>query len=232
MHRIATAFAISLGVIAAAAGASMGLSGGSASAALFGNSCKPAPAGAPSTRVMDWDGSDHFGLAVPGTATWQPGGDNKLHISGDPTILANLEIRDGDLRLSCNADRDWGRNDLHVVLPGRAFRAFAIAGSGDLALHGLNQPAVDIAIAGSGNVMADGKVAHQSINISGSGDADLTAVKTGSATVHIAGSGTATIAPADEADVMIAGSGDVILKSQPRALKQRILGSGSVRRGG
>jgi len=232
MHRIVTAFAISLGVIAAATGAGMGLSGAGASAALFGNSCKPAPAGAPSTRVMDWDGSDHFGLAVPGTATWQPGGDNKVHISGDPTILANLEVRDGALRLSCNADHDWNRKDLHVVLPGRAFGAFEIAGSGDLALHGLNQPAVEIAIAGSGNVIADGKVARQNITISGSGDADLAAVKSGSAAVHIAGSGSARIAPTEDADIMIAGSGDVILKTQPRTLHQRIMGSGSVRRSG
>jgi len=179
------------------------------------------------SRDMDWDGSDHFSLAVPGHASYTPGSDNKLHVSGDANLLAHLRVRDGRLELNC---RNWrgDRDALTVTLPGREFKRFGIAGSGNLVLSKLDQASVKLNIAGSGSIKADGKVERAEIHIAGSGDADLSDVKAGIATVHIAGSGNTDIAPSDEADIHIAGSGDVNLHSSPKKLETHIAGSGRI----
>jgi hypothetical protein len=179
------------------------------------------------SRDLDWDGSDHFSLNVPGHASYTPGGDDKLHVSGDAQTLAHLRVRDGRLEMDC---RGWRRDSdaLTITLPGREFKKFGIAGSGNLTLSKLDQMSVRVNIAGSGSIKADGKVEHAEVHIAGSGDADLAQVKTNVASVHIAGSGNTDIAPSDEADIHIAGSGDVNLHSNPKKLETHIAGSGRI----
>jgi hypothetical protein len=179
------------------------------------------------SRDLDWDGSDHFSLSVPGRASYTPGSDNKVHVSGDPQLIAHLRVRDGKLELDC---RNWhGDTDaLTVTLPGQEFKKFGISGSGKLTLSKLDQMSVRLNISGSGSVKADGKVEHAEIHVSGSGDADLSQLKTNIASVHISGSGSSDIAPSDEADIHVSGSGDVNLHSNPKRLETHISGSGRI----
>jgi hypothetical protein len=87
---------------------------------------------------------------------------------------------------------------------------------------------IQINISGSGSVKADGKVEHSEIRVSGSGDADLSRLKTNIATVRISGSGSSAIAPIDEADIRVSGSGDVNLHTNPKRLETHISGSGRI----
>jgi hypothetical protein len=95
-------------------------------------------------------------------------------------------------------------------------------------LDGLRQSDLTIAINGSGSVHASGRVESLSASIAGSGDASLADLVSRVVDLSIAGSGDADIAPIDEANVSIAGSGDVRLHSHPRVLRSRVSGSGEV----
>jgi len=184
--------------------------------------------GYPTSRTLDWDGSDHVGLSVGGHATYTPGSDDQVHISGNPILVPHIRVRDGRIELDCRGG--WGdrRNDLEITLPGREFKKFGIAGSGNLVLHNLNQEKLKVSIAGSGNIKADGKVEHAEVHIAGSGDADLGKVVSQDVEVHIAGSGNTDIAPSEEAEIHIAGSGDVNLHANPKRLNTHIAGSGRI----
>jgi hypothetical protein len=179
------------------------------------------------SRAIDWDGSDHVGLSVGGHATYTPGSDNKLHVTGDPQTVAHVRVRDGNIEMDCSGWRNSSSN-LQITLPGQEFRKFGIAGSGSLVLQNLNQNRLKVSIAGSGSIKADGKVQTAEIHIAGSGDADLGKVVSQVSEVHIAGSGNTDIAPSDEADIHIAGSGDVNLHSNPKKLETHIAGSGRI----
>jgi hypothetical protein len=183
--------------------------------------------GYPINRTLDWDGSDHAGIAIPGRATYAPGNDDKLHVSGNPVLVPHVRVRDGKIELDC---RNWhdSRKDLEITLPGREFKKFSVSGSGSLTLQNLDQMMVKISVSGSGSVKADGKVEHAEIRVSGSGDADLSQLKTNIATVRISGSGSSAIAPIDEADIRVSGSGDVNLHSNPKRLETHISGSGRI----
>lgn len=219
------------------------------------------------TRDLDWDGSDHVSLTAPGHATYTPGTDDRVHVSGDPRLVSHVRVRDGKVELDC---RGWHSGDnLTIALPGREFTRFAIAGSGHLILDKLNQTKVTLAIGGSGHIQANGKLNDLKLAVGGSGDMDLDQITADHGELSIGGSGTVRakgaiqeleiriggsgradfgqvasqiakvrigghgdvdIAPTEEADISIGGSGDVTLHSNPKQLETHIGGSGRVHR--
>ena len=198
---------------------------------MFGDRprCEVVQGATATSRTLDWDGSDHVGLSVGGHAHYTPGTDGKVHVTGDPQMLAHLRVRDGNIEMDCNSGwHNYSSSNLDITLPGQEFKRFGIAGSGSLVLQKLDQNRLKVSIAGSGSIKADGKVQNAEIHIAGSGDADLGQVASQIAEVHIAGSGNTDIAPTEEADIHIAGSGDVNMHSNPKKLETHIAGSGRI----
>jgi hypothetical protein len=233
MHKLALVALIGLTGSAACIGAAAAIGGrdfaDNMDFSMFGDRprCEVVPGATATSRDMDWDGSDHVTLSVGGHATYTPGTDNKVHLSGDPQTLAHIRIQDGHIELDCNGwHHDSG--DLTITLPGETFQKFSIAGHGNLALQKLDQPMLKVSIAGSGSIKADGKVEHADLHIAGSGDIDMGQVATQVSTVHIAGSGSTDIAPSEDAEIHIAGSGDVNLHTNPKQLETHIAGSGRI----
>jgi len=183
--------------------------------------------GYPINRTLDWDGSDEARLAIPGQATYAPGNDDKLHVSGNPMLVPHVRVREGKVELDCRMGFN-GAHDLAVTLPGRVFKKFSISGSGNLALNGLNQDRLELSIRGSGSIRGDGKVQNTDLTIRGSGDINIAKVETAVAKVEIRGSGNTDIAPSEEADISIRGSGDVNLHTNPKKLETQIRGSGRI----
>ena len=223
-----SASAVCMGAAAAIGGNEFGKGFDGMDLGMFGDRprCEKVAGGGATSRILEWDGSDHVSLSVGGHATYTPGSDDQLHVSGDPQAIAHIRVRDGRIEMDC---RSWrGGDSLQITLPGREFKKFGIAGSGNLELQKLDQPMVKISIAGSGNIKADGRIEHTEVHIAGSGDVDLAHVETKVTEVHIAGSGNTDIAPTEEADIHIAGSGDVNLHSNPKRLETHIAGSGRI----
>ena len=196
---------------------------------MFGDRprCERVADGAPGSRTLKWDGSDHVSLNVPATARYAPNGSKEWHISGDPEVVAHVRVRNGRIELDCRG-RGWNDDSLQITLPGTPMEKFGIAGSGKLELDNLDQRDLTVSIAGSGSIRASGKVRDLTVAIAGSGDADMGRVTSEDVKVKIAGSGNADIMPSDEAEIHIAGSGDVNLHSTPRNVETRIAGSGRI----
>lgn len=240
MNKLAFVAVIGLSASAVCMGAAAAMGGGKdygrdffgedgALASVFGEQprCERLGDATATSRELDWDGSDHLGLSVPGRAVYTPGGDNMVHVTGDPQAIAHLRVRDGRIEMDCHG---WhGSHDaFNITLPGQEFKRFSVSGSGKLTLQKLDQMNIRINVSGSGSVKADGKVEHADIHISGSGDADLSQMKTNIASVRISGSGSSDISPSDEADIHVSGSGDVNLHSNPKRLETHISGSGRI----
>jgi hypothetical protein len=136
-----------------------------------------------------------------------------------------LRIDDGEFEFDCTV-RNAGRLD--ITLPGVPMHEFHLRGSGSLILENLDQQRLDIAIAGSGDVRASGRVESVDLTIAGSGDAEMGALSVRNLDLTIAGSGDAEVAPSDSADISIAGSGEVRFVVQPRNVSTKIVGSGRI----
>ncbi len=236
VHKLAFIAVIGLTASAACMGAAAAIGGkdfgDGYDFSLFGGRprCEVIPGSTATSRDLDWDGSDHVGLAVNARASYAPGSDNKVHVSGDPQILAHLRVHDGDIEMDCRGWRDR-TNDLTIVLPGREFRKFDIAGGGNLILDKLNQSGLKIEIAGSGSVKANGRIDDLKIEVAGSGKTDLDQVTARAAKIEIAGSGSVKVnGTIDTLKMGIAGSGDADFDQlTARQAEVGIAGSGTIR---
>jgi hypothetical protein len=219
-----TAAAVCMGAAAAIGGGNFGdgLDG------LFGEGprCEKIPGATATHRDLDWDGNDKVELVAYSDASYAPGADTKLRASGDPQVLAHLRVRDGKIDLDCRGWRD--RDKIKLVLPGREFREFAIAGRSDLKLDRMNQPSMKAKIAGTGTIMANGRIDDLKIEVAGVGHADFGKITGRSAVVKLAGVASADIAPTESAKIEIAGPSTVNLHSDPKQLDTNIAGPGQL----
>lgn len=232
MNKLAVIAVAGLGASAVCIGVGAGIGGGFNGFGLESPDgrpkCSRIPTAAATSRTLAWDAGDSVRLVVFSDARYVPGSDAMLHASGDPDVLAHLRVRDGTIELDCRGWRD--RDQIRLTLPGREFRAFAIAGRSDLGLEKMNQASVKIDIAGTGTVRAEGKIDDVSIRIAGVGHADFRKVASLTTRVELAGVGSADIAPTDTATIKIAGPSTVNLHSNPKNLDTQIAGPGHLKK--
>lgn len=103
-----------------------------------------------------------------------------------------------------------------------------LPGSGTIHLSQLNANSLRADILGSGQIRAAGRVTHQEIRISGSGDYEAKELESQSADVSISGSGESTLWVHDSLSAHISGSGGIGYYGNPQVDKS-ISGSGGIR---
>jgi len=103
-----------------------------------------------------------------------------------------------------------------------------IGGSGDVDVE-VDAPEVTATIGGSGSISLRGTTRSLSTHIGGSGEVHAFQLLSEKASVNIGGSGDAEVFASKQLEISIAGSGDVAYKGTP-AVNQRIAGSGDVRK--
>jgi hypothetical protein len=189
--------------------------------------CDLSPSGQQATRTLPWDGKDSAAVAVPANVHYRRGQGEQLVVSGDSALVSHVELVDGGVRLNCHLSHLKGMR-LEVTLPGREFKSFSIAGLGDMTLQGIDQSDLKINIAGAGDVTADGKVEKLSLQVAGASNAKLGDLAADRVALHIAGSGHIEVAPKDDLQTDIVGSGTVLLHSEPRNIETHVVGSGRV----
>jgi hypothetical protein len=186
--------------------------------------------GSSATREIAWPGGDRIEFDVPADVQYTQGaGPAKLVISGPKDDVDRVELSGGTLRTRDDDDFD-GR--LTVTMTAPDVRHFAINGDNSLAIDGYSQDDFSIDVSGNGKVSAKGKTRAVKLDVSGNGDIDLSGLAAQSADAQISGSGHASLAPTDEANVSISGSGEIDLLTHPAKLNSDVSGSGRIVEGG
>lgn len=92
----------------------------------------------------------------------------------------------------------------------------------------VDRRALDVTLAASGSIKAEGRVDELTVHAMASGQVQLGKLAVRKAVVMLAGSGDVTIAPTQEAQITILGSGNVHLLTRPANVTRTIMGSGHV----
>jgi hypothetical protein len=177
------------------------------------------------SRSLDWTGGDEVKISLPADVHYVAGTGDKVVITGNQALLDHVRLQGDKLSLDC---RGGNYGSVDVTLPGRVFHSFALLGSGDLDLKNIDQPKLEIVMAGSGDVTASGRADRVELNMAGSGDADLGGLQAARAEVNLAGSGDVDVAAHDDLELNIAGSGDVRLHGEPAHIESHVFGSGRI----
>jgi predicted small secreted protein len=102
-----------------------------------------------------------------------------------------------------------------------------ISGSGDIQVNTLTASKLSSRTTGSGNITLGGEVTDQSAEILGSGAYQAAGLKSATATVNVTGSGNSQVSASSTLNVTILGSGDVAYSGHP-TVNASIAGSGKV----
>ena len=180
------------------------------------------------TRTLAWTGGPSLRIDSSIDVDYIQGETGNVVVTGPQNLADRVRLENGRLYLAEGGDTRWRRDDLRVAVTAPNLDRFEVNGSGDLTIAGYDQPSLAVDIAGSAEVRASGRTEALDLDISGSGEANLDDLATGTATVDISGSGDARIAPTGETSVSISGSGDVALTDRPSKLTTDISGSGDV----
>jgi hypothetical protein len=181
---------------------------------------------AESTRELDWTGGDSLDIDLPAEVHFvQAEGAGKITISGPQDGVKAVVVENGKIRFDHDIDLD---TPVVIKITAPAVKHFTLESSGSLAVDGFRQDSLGLTIDGSGDVHVQGDASDLKLDISGSGNADLSALKVKTAHLGIEGSGGARVGPSDAADVEISGSGVARLLTRPARLQSRVSGSGRV----
>lgn len=150
-------------------------------------------------------------------------------VHGDENLLEHVvtSVRNGKLVIEMDHGGYRSRRGLRVDLTTPELHAVDISGSSDVEIEGVATEELTLGISGSGDIRANGEVAHLKAKISGSGDMDLYALTAREASVTISGSGDVRTSVSDTLHARISGSGDVRYRGAP-ACTLSVSGSGSI----
>lgn len=180
------------------------------------------------TRQIAWDGGEALGFDLSARVIYAQGETASITIAGPDDVVERVIFADGRFGLEDGA-RGHRRSRPRITVIAPAVTRFDLNGSQDLEIRDYDQPTLDLALSGSGEVEGFGRTEILTIRVDGSGDVDLDGLAAVDAIIQVNGSGDVEAAPTGRADVTIRGSGDVKLATRPARLDSQVSGSGRVR---
>jgi hypothetical protein len=151
-----------------------------------------------------------------------------LHVRAGEKVIDDVrtEVRDGTLYVSYDGPgiRN-GRLLVEVATP--HVEAIGITGSADVRADDLDERALEIRVSGAGDITASGRVERLTLDVSGSGDADLAEVLAREARVDLSAAGDADVRAQERLDADVSGAGDLAYRGDPR-VDRRVTGAGDV----
>ena len=187
--------------------------------------------GPSATRNLAWSGADRLDLDLAADVRYiQTAGAGSVQLTGPTRALEHVVIEGDSIRYDRRFRHGWSPK-LTIVIRAPNISAFDISGVNSLEIEGYKQSRLSLDVSGDSEVTVAGETDEVNLDISGSGDADLGALKTKGAAVDISGAADATIAPTEWAKIDVTGMGDVRLLTRPGRLETDISGAGKVRQG-
>jgi putative autotransporter adhesin-like protein len=154
----------------------------------------------------------------------------RLRVRAGENVIDDVrtEVRDATLLLDFDHS-GFGGDDVVVEASVPKLTAIEASGSGDIDADGIDADAFELRSDGSADIALAGTVGRLTLELDGSGDADLEHLAAQAARVDVSGSGDAEVRAVERLDVDVDGSGDVRYHGDP-ALTQYVDGSGELQR--
>ncbi len=189
--------------------------------------------GPQTTRTLEWSGADRLDVDLAADVRYiQSAGPASVVVTGPQKAVEQVIVRGDSLRYERHNRHSHHRYPtLTIIVRAPNITSFDLSGRNTLSIEDYRQSSLRLDVSGSAEVKATGQADDVQVDLSGSGEANLGALKTKSARVEISGSADAVIAPTERADLDISGSGDVELLSNPKSVETDISGSGRVSQG-
>lgn len=199
--------------------------------------------------------SDYDGIKCAGSLDYVlvAGTEGKITLEGEENLLQYIitEVKNNELIIKTEKNvylKPSNNKTIKIIIPFKDISSVALSGSGDLWNEDvINSTNLEIALAGSGDVILDIRASNTEGKVAGSGDLTLKgstnkleAKVAGSGDFHgfglqsnhtevaVAGSGDAKVVSNESLVARVAGSGDIEYRGNPKTEDTKVSGSGSI----
>ncbi len=153
----------------------------------------------------------------------------KVVVTIDDNLIDYIKTRVHGKTLRIFSDHSYssdkgGKIEITVA----SLEAVSSAGSGTVTVSGLNGERFEYSLAGSGDLIADGKVVDLDISVDGSGNVDTRKLDADRVGVTINGSGEVKVKALKQLNGTVNGSGDIEYTGDPEDVTHHVAGSGSI----
>ncbi len=146
----------------------------------------------------------------------------RITLHGSGKVTASGEVHELSLDAAGSGRAEFGRLVTQQT-------SAQIRGSGEVVFADIKQEVLRIVMHGSGGVTASGEAREVSLDATGSSRADLGRLVTQQANARIRGSGDVDLAPREDADISISGSGVARLHGAVARIHSHVSGSGQIK---
>jgi hypothetical protein len=172
-------------------------------------------------------------LAGGTDVTVRVGEERSVVVRGDDNLLSRIttEVVDGNLVVGQTPGSFETKSPTRVGVSIPSLDDLKLTGSGILTVTGIDADNVTVALAGSGIVRASGTATRLTVDLPGSGEAELKELVARDVNAVVSGSGLLLITATDRLDASVPGSGAILYSGNPADVTTSIAGSGAVIRG-
>lgn len=157
------------------------------------------------------------------------GSPQRVVVKADDNILPLITTSvTGDSLLIGSRGNYSSSANIQVSVTVPSLTSLELAGSGTLAVSGLQQQAFRVGLSGSGDVTASGTASEVDVSIAGSGDVHLFGLIAQHGRVSVTGSGDIEVHAVQSLNASVMGSGDILYEGNPEKLERSVVGSGEI----
>lgn len=159
---------------------------------------------------------------------YQPG-NFSVEIEGDDNLidLPRLTVQQDTLFVSINQSYKTEQTLIVRIFSPR-LEVIKVNGSSHVILKNVSGEKLLVDLAGTVDLLANGKVAGLELKLEGSGDADASQLQADIVTVTLNGSGDAKVNAQNELNASVFGVGDIVYFGQPKKITRKIVGVGDI----
>jgi hypothetical protein len=168
-------------------------------------------------------------LAGASTVRVRVGPAVSVEVRADEAVVGRVvtEVRDGTLVVGARGSLGARRSvEVDVSVP--ALESVALSGSGTLAVSGVDAAGLTVRLSGSGIVRASGTTERLTVDLPGTGSADLSALVAKEARVTVGGSGQVRVHATESLDAVLSGVGQISYSGNPASLTTKVSGVGTI----
>jgi hypothetical protein len=183
------------------------------------------------TETRNVRGFDAVELSRIGSLAIRQSDVDSLQVQADDNILplVTSDVAGETLRLGIQPGTTIDPTTLRYLVTVQRLRGVSVSGVGDVAATGVDSPLVSVDLSGAGHLTLSGRVASQTVRLSGTGSYDGSNLASLDAHVAVSGTGSALVDASRTLDAEISGAGSVEYLGNPR-VTQSVSGTGIVRR--
>ena len=189
-----------------------------------------AGSGVPATQARDVPAFDRVELGGSNNVVIRVGVKQSVVVRADDNLLDRVttEVQSGELVIANTPGSFTTKSPMSVEVTVPALTALTLAGSGNIAVSGIEAKSFEVTLPGSGTLTGSGTATRLDATVGGSGVVQFTRLVAKDVRAVVSGSGSIFVTATDTLDASVSGSGAILYAGSPQDVTKSVTGSGAI----